>query len=177
MRTFALLAIAGVAASVKVFGPEAGADKQNDAEHEGKGGHEMPTEEEWQEYREVCEWIRDNIDHQAIEDGDYDTAWESIREKAEEHEVSRDEAAELVMGCHVANEAGAFDQEHPPKEPTEEEWDWFVGACKWLKDNLDHEAIEGGDYDTAWESIREKAEEHEVSRDEAEELIMSCLIA
>merc|ERR1712151_883772 len=177
MRTFALLAIAGVAASVKVFGPEAGEGKQNDAANEGKGGRDMPSDEEWQEFREVCTWIGENIDHAAIEAGDYDAAWESIREKAEEHGVTQEEAGEIVMGCHLANEAGAFDHEHPPKEPTEEEWEEFVEACTWLHDNIDHDAMKNEDYDAAWESIREDAEAHGVTKDEAGELVMACIMA
>merc|ERR1712151_1248003 len=177
MRTFALLAIAGVAASVKVFGPEAGEGKQNDAANEGKGGRDMPSDEEWQEFREVCTWIGENIDHAAIEAGDYDAAWESIREKAEEHGVTQEEAGEIVMGCHLANEAGAFDHEHPPKEPTEEEWEEFVEACTWLHDNIDHDVMKNGDYDAAWESIREDAEAHGVTKDEAGELVMACIMA
>merc|ERR1712084_12445 len=177
MRTFALLAIAGVAASVKVFGPEAGEGKQNDAANEGKGGRDMPSDEEWQEFREVCTWIGENIDHAAIEAGDYDAAWESIRENAEEHGVTQEEAGEIVMGCHLANEAGAFDHEHPPKEPTEEEWEEFVEACTWLHDNIDHDAMKNEDYDAAWESIREDAEAHGVTKDEAGELVMACIMA
>merc|ERR1712151_431758 len=177
MRTFALLAIAGVAASVKVFGPEAGEGKKNDAANEGKGGRDMPSDEEWQEFREVCTWIGENIDHAAIEAGDYDAAWESIREKAEEHGVTQEEAGEIVMGCHLANEAGAFDHEHPPKEPTEEEWEEFVEACTWLHDNIDHDAMKNEDYDAAWESIREDAEAHGVTKDEAGELVMACIMA
>merc|ERR1712151_149186 len=177
MRTFALLAIAGVAASVKVFGPEAGEGKQNDAANEGKGGRDMPSDEEWQEFREVCTWIGENIDHDAIEAGDYDAAWESIREKAEEHGVTQEEAGEIVMGCHLANEAGAFDHEHPPKEPTEEEWEEFVEACTWLHDNIDHDAMKNEDYDAAWESIREDAEAHGVTQEEAGELVMPCIMA
>merc|ERR1712151_274343 len=177
MRTFALLAIAGVAASVKVFGPEAGEGKKNDAANEGKGGRDMPSDEEWQEFREVCTWIGDNIDHAAIEAGDYDAAWESIREKAEEHGVTQEEAGEIVMGCPLANEAGAFDPEPPPKEPTEEEWEEFVEACTWLHDNIDHDAMKNEDYDAAWESIREDAEAHGVTQEEAGELVMACIMA
>jgi len=177
MRTFALLAIAGVAASVKVFGPEAGEGKQNDAANEGKGGRDMPSDEEWQEFREVCTWIGENIDHAAIANEDYDAAWESIREEAEEHGVDKEGAGEIVMGCHLANEAGAFEQEHPPKEPTEEEWEEFAGACKWLHDNIDQDALMNEDYDAAWESIREDAEAHGVTKEDAGELVMACIMA
>ena len=63
------------------------------------------------EEEEICRWLYDHIDHDAVKREDTDAAWDSIKDEPEiaEHEVTKEMAAEYLFHCLAYAEKGHFD--------------------------------------------------------------------